>query len=990
MNKFTTLILLFFLIISRNINAQDIILGQYIVQGDPGIKLEAIIDGIQFRVQENGVIQPPRIIKVKSELSERLGIWFIDFQEDFTKTEREYVLNQLRRTDGIKYVEYNRTVSPRYIQGGTISPNDPKYYQQWHLNSASDKDIDAPEAWFKTTGGQTNNGDRIVVAVIEPSGAEWYHPDLIGNHWTNENETDNDGIDNDNNGYVDDYHGWNPGTNSDYIANGTHGTGVSGMIGAVGNNGTDKVGVNWDVDIMQIQLSSTATSSVIAAYSYAYEMRSLYNETNGAKGAFIVATNASWGIDNANPDNYPIWCDFYDELGSVGILNCGATQNASVNIDLVGDMPTACSSDYMIAVTSTSQNDNIVYGYGATTIDLGAPGQYVYTTGYGGYISGTSFASPLVAGSIALLYSADCQYLSDLAISNPQEAADIVRQAIFDGVDPITSLPTVTGGRLNVNNSIDELLVLTDCGSSVTDVYGCTDSGACNYNALATQDNGNCEYTSCAGCTDNTACNYDATATISNADDCYFDSGIGCNTIGSLNLGQFVLNGGQSQVFEYQLLGHLETMYIDLTYNESNSSSYPSDFMIYIEAPNGKCTEYGGYDAPATCDLYENIGIWQENDGGNGTYSFNASVPNTLFGDGTWTIRITNGWTNSPNVTYGVQLDLSYVSEAASNEGCTDISACNYDASASQDNGTCEYPEQYYDCSGECINDSDGDGVCNELEVSGCTDPTACNHNTAATEDDGSCTYAQQYYNCNGECLSDIDQNGICDEFECTSIEYYGYTYDVMPVEGKCWFKENLRSNMYTNGDIIPKADRENLETNTEGAHSTYGDHAWCYGNSPDINPCDKNQSLQEYGYLYNWYAVSDERGLCPTGWRVPSDDDWMSLELTLGQDMDTLLFDYGIRGLDAGVKLKSQHGWYENRNGSNESGFDGMPGGSMSYPNGYYLEAGYEGMWWASDLASEQYGSNPWIRVLHHNHGGVGRTVSNYNVGLSVRCVKN
>ncbi len=149
-----------------------------------------------------------------------------------------------------------------------------------------------------------------------------------------------------------------------------------------------------------------------------------------------MATNASWGIDNANPNNYPVWCAYYDDLGEVGILNCGATANNNVNIDAVGDMPTACGSDFMISVTATNTNDVRTFsGYGATTIDLGAPGESVYlpsgSTGYAN-TSGTSFASPCVAGAIALVYSAPCPDLATLTLSNPQSAASQVRGYILN------------------------------------------------------------------------------------------------------------------------------------------------------------------------------------------------------------------------------------------------------------------------------------------------------------------------------------------------------------------------------------------------------------------------------------------------------------------------------------------------------------------------------------------------------------------------------
>ena len=220
-----------------------------------------------------------------------------------------------------------------------------------------------------------------------------------------------------------------------------------------------------------------------------------------------------------------MWCAYYDDLGAVGILNCGATANNNVNIDVVGDMPTGCGSDYMVAVTATNDNDVRTFsGYGATTIDLGAPGENVFlpsgSTGYGG-TSGTSFASPCVAGGIALVYSAPCADLASNALSSPQATADAVRSYILNGVDQVANLvgETVTGGRLNVRNALD--LAIENCNPDL----GCTDPTACNYSPEAITDNGSClqfddcgvcggDNSSCTGCTDPVACNYDAEATI--------------------------------------------------------------------------------------------------------------------------------------------------------------------------------------------------------------------------------------------------------------------------------------------------------------------------------------------------------------------------------------------------------------------------------------------------------------------------------------------
>lgn len=353
-------------------------------------------------------------------------------------------MGNLSKNTNIKHIQNNHT----NITLRTITPNDTYYNQQWAPGK-----ISLPNVWDQfTTGGTTSDGDEIVVAVID-GGFDLNHEDL--SFWKNIYDNPNNGIDDDNNGYVDDCHGWNAYSHDGNITSSTHGTHVAGIIGAIGNNNKGVSGVNWNVKILPVCGSSGNEATVVEAYAYVLEMRATYNETNGQRGAFIVATNSSFGVDMGNPNDYPIWCSMYDALGNVGILSCAATANENWNIDQVGDVPTACSSEYLISVTNTTSTDNkyTYAGYGVNTIDIGAPGTNIYSTRLNntyGNLSGTSMATPQVTGVIALMYAAMSQNMIQSYKSNLASFVLSVKQQLLDGADRISSLNGfVASGRLN-------------------------------------------------------------------------------------------------------------------------------------------------------------------------------------------------------------------------------------------------------------------------------------------------------------------------------------------------------------------------------------------------------------------------------------------------------------------------------------------------------------------------------------------------------------
>lgn len=388
----------------------------------------------------------------KRQLSKRLNIWLFEITD--SKEPRAEKISRLTKNSNVRVIQNNHT---NIILREAI-PDDPYYSMQWAPAIMS-----LPQAWEEfTTGGVTATGDTIVVAVID-GGADWTHEDL--NCWINTQEIPNNGIDDDGNGYIDDYHGWNAYNHNGYVSSSNHGTHVSGIIGAVGDNGKGVCGVNWNVKVLPICGSSGNESIVVEAYSYALEMRARYNETNGEEGAFIVSTNSSFGVDYGNPDDYPIWCSMYDEMGNVGILSCGAGPNMNVNVDVVGDVPSACPGDYLIGITNTNSSDEKYgsAGYGIESIDIGAPGTSIYSTtpnnNYGN-MTGTSMATPQVSGTIALMYAAMPEEMMQACKSDPANFCLSIKQSLFDGADQLPSLDGLVAGgrRLNAYGAIENLL----------------------------------------------------------------------------------------------------------------------------------------------------------------------------------------------------------------------------------------------------------------------------------------------------------------------------------------------------------------------------------------------------------------------------------------------------------------------------------------------------------------------------------------------------
>jgi large repetitive protein len=347
---------------------------------------------------------------------------------------------KLQQDPRVRYAE------PNYIITADSIPNDPSFGNTWGLNNTGqtingspgtpDADIDAPEAWNVTTGSP-----NVTVAVID-TGVDWSHPDLSSQIWINPGENcpgcRNDGIDNDHNGFVDDWHGWDFANNDNNPTDDHgHGTHVAGTIGAAGNNGTGVAGVNWNVRIMPVKFLNAQGSGTDAGAVSAV----LYAAQSGAD-----VMNNSW----ASTDYSQALADAINVADQHNSLFVAAAGNNGTDNDSTPTYPASHSMPNVVAVAATDNTDNRAFfsNTGRQSVDLGAPGVDIYSTWPGGgyqYLSGTSMATPHVAGAAALAKAAF-----------PNASAVGLKALLLSSVDPKPSLATTTssGGRLNIGNAV--------------------------------------------------------------------------------------------------------------------------------------------------------------------------------------------------------------------------------------------------------------------------------------------------------------------------------------------------------------------------------------------------------------------------------------------------------------------------------------------------------------------------------------------------------
>jgi subtilisin family serine protease/subtilisin-like proprotein convertase family protein len=348
-------------------------------------------------------------------------------------------------------------IEPNQVYRTSQTPNDPRYPQQWHLDNTGQfvpggpgvvgADIEAPTAW------DTSIGSRGVIVGVIDTGVDVTHEDLRDNIYINPGEIAGNHIDDDGNGYVDDVKGYDFGEqDNDTTDDVGHGTAVSGVIGAVGDNGIGVSGVNWAVSILPLKIADQfgrlQGAAIVAAHEYVTDLRN--------HGVNIVATNNSYGA--FAPQFYEEFGESIAERAAIaefiatgGVFVAAAGNDSADNDQEFRAYPASYNLPGIISVAATDAFDALAgfSNYGQQNVDVAAPGQDILTTTPGNnyaFVSGTSFASPLVAGMIGLIKSV-----------KPDASPFEVRQILIDSSDPLPSLQgrVVSGGRVNLARALE-------------------------------------------------------------------------------------------------------------------------------------------------------------------------------------------------------------------------------------------------------------------------------------------------------------------------------------------------------------------------------------------------------------------------------------------------------------------------------------------------------------------------------------------------------
>jgi len=412
-----------------------VITGPRTVRSIRTIMSDFVITGASVRREFDGVVPGLALVKLPE------GVSVID------------AVIKFNNSYSVIYAEPNHKIRMHVV------PNDPLFANQWALDNTGqtgglpDADIDAPEGWDITTGSAD-----IIVAVTD-TGIDVNHPDIFDNIWINDGEVNEPGVvdpevdandvDDDGNGYNDDFYGYDfVDDDSDPADENWHGTHVAGIIGAIGNNAEGIAGVCWNVKLMALRIldadGNGDVADAVEAIQYAV-----------ANGASVI--NASWGGAEYDQSLF----DAIETAGDSGVIFVTSAGNESANNDsYFFAYPANFELDSVISVMSTDHFDEMsgFSNYGPTTVHLGAPGENIISTtpveltdameadgvptGYA-YASGTSAAAPHVSGACALMI-----------VVNPNYTPLEMRTIIMRATDPVLPGLCISGGRLNLYNTI--------------------------------------------------------------------------------------------------------------------------------------------------------------------------------------------------------------------------------------------------------------------------------------------------------------------------------------------------------------------------------------------------------------------------------------------------------------------------------------------------------------------------------------------------------
>jgi subtilisin family serine protease len=391
--------------------------------------------------------------RVEDEIEALPGLQAID---DLDDAEAAEVVAQYQALPEVEYAEENKEIS--LIEPGDVSfaeedvdyayrrrehlhPRDPLFSEQWALDNhgqqggKTEADIRAPLAWALTSGS-----DKVVVAVID-TGVDYNHADLAANIWVRPASLapyEDQQI-----GTIQDYHGYNAvENNSDPMDDSGHGTHCAGIIGAEGGNNQGIAGVNWKVQIMPLKFMNASgfgnTKDAIECINYVIDRHN--------KGVNVRVISASWGSTTKSKALEDMIRKAYD----AGILFVAASGNASTNTDRTPHYPSSYKLGNVLSVAALDRNDQLASfsNFGEKSVHLAAPGKEILSTWLADQYeahSGTSMATPFVAGVAALILSRE-----------PRISVDELRSRLLESVDKLQSLKgkVVTGGRLNAATAV--------------------------------------------------------------------------------------------------------------------------------------------------------------------------------------------------------------------------------------------------------------------------------------------------------------------------------------------------------------------------------------------------------------------------------------------------------------------------------------------------------------------------------------------------------